>query len=197
MKNYSLDTLPSYMFQNGINHSAVRIIKTFLNSSPQTRTNNLEPDNSFDEATKTALADFQRNKGLNANGTMDVKTWLAIGAEMNPVQIKLAGMWDRTAQNLLLMGHRLKFPFKKTNSDNPSGISGSVETKSSLGNTVPPNKFTFSVFVAAFAPFNWFGPLNLSKGDGNDRRFELNPRASYRLQAESKMTASPGDHSFP
>ncbi len=127
---------------------------------------------------------------------MDVKTWLAIGAEMNPVQIHLAGMWDQTAQNLLLIGHRLKFPSKKPNSDNPSGISGSVRTKSLIANAAEPYKFTFSVYVAAFAPFDWFGPLNLSRGDGKDRQFGFKLSETYRLRAETTMTASPGDHTF-
>ena len=185
------------MFQSGNNHSAVRVIKTFLNSSPKTATNNLKPDNSFDAATNSALAEFQKNKGLNPTGGMDVKTWLAIGAEMNPVQIHLAGMWDRTARDLLQMGYRLKFPFKKRNSDNPSGITGFVQTKSLLTNAAEPYKFTFSVFVVAFAPFDWFGPLNLSRGDGKDRRFGFKLSESYRLRAETTMTASLGSNTFP
>lgn len=182
------------MFQTGNNHPAVRIVKTFLNSSPKTPTDNLKPDNTFDAATKAALADFQRSKGLNPSGILDFKTWLVIGAEMNPVQIELAAMWDRTARDLLRIGYRSKFPLRKKN---PSGIGGAVETNAPVNNQSATADFTFRVFVTAFAPFDWFGPLNLSMGDGKDRRFAPNPFKSYRLQAESRMTASPGHHTFP
>ena len=110
--NNAPKNLQSYMFQDGNSHSAVGVVKTFLNSSPKTPVDNLKPDNSFDADAKKSLANFQKNKGLNPTGTMDFKTWLAIGAEMNPVQINLASREDRTVRDLLQMGYRSKLPLK-------------------------------------------------------------------------------------
>ena len=191
--------LQSYMFRDGNTHPAVSVVKTFLNSSPKTSVDNLKTDNMFDGETKKSLANFQRNVGLSPTGIMDIKTWLAIGAEMNPVQINIVSMSDQTVRDLLQMGYRLKFPpIKKVNSNNPSGISGFVQKKSlSISGESVTGDFIFSVYVTVFAPFNWFGPLNLSRGDGNARRFGFDRFATYRLRAESKMTASPGNHTFP
>lgn len=192
-----LKNLKSYMFQNGHNHFAVKVIKTFLNSNQRTSITNLKPDNSFDANTEKALADFQKSKSLIPTGRMDIKTWLAIGAEMNLIQINLVSMSDQTVRDLLTLGYRSKFPFRNVNPKNPSGISGFVKKKSlNLGNNITGD-FSFRVFVAVFAPFDWFGPLKASKGDGNSRRFGNDPFDSYRLQAESKMTASPGNHTYP
>lgn len=49
-------------------------------------------------------------------------------------------------------------------------------------------EFTFSLYVRAFAPYHWFGPLNIAMGDG--RGFSTNPNASYRVQAYTEVTAT-------
>lgn len=185
------------MFQSGDTHSAVNIIKSFLNTSSRTAITNLKSDNKFDDETKKSLAEFQRNKGLNATGEMNLKTWLAIGAEMDPITIDLISMPDHTVRDLLQMGYRSKFPFKKINSNNPSGIDGSVQTESAGFPVLPPDSnFSFRLFVAIFAPFDLFGPLNLSKGDTKNRRFGFDPFETYRLRATSTVYASPGKHTY-
>ena len=198
MQPNDLIKLKSCMFRTGHNDSAVRIIKTFLNSNRRTSTVSLKPNNLFDAETAKALADFQKSKNLNPTGAMNVKTWLAIGAEMNPIQIKVVSAANQTVRDLLTLGYRSKFPFNKVNPQNPTGITGFVHKKGpSPGNRSFSGDFSFRVFVTVFAPFDWFGPLNLSQGDGNNRRFGHNLRASYRLQAISKMIASPGNHKYP
>ena len=98
------------------------------------------------------------------------------------------------------MGYRSKFPFKKVESEESSGagISGFVQKKAlNFSNQPVTGDFSFTVYVVVFAPFDWFGPLNLSRGDGKSRRFGYSLAETYRLRAESKMTASPGNHKYP
>ena len=131
---------------------------------------------------------------------MDLKTWFAIGAEMDPISINLASMSDQTVRDLLQIGYRSKFPFPKMSSQGTSGsgFSGFVQNQSSLSeNKAIVEDFSFTVYVTAFAPFNRFGPMNASRGDGNDRRFGYNLLETYRLRAESKMIAAPGTHKYP
>jgi RHS repeat-associated protein len=47
-------------------------------------------------------------------------------------------------------------------------------------------EFAVSVYVRAFAPFAWFGPGNIAKGD--NRGFSTDLNASYRIQATSEVT---------
>lgn len=183
------------MFQTGSEHSAVGIVKKFLNSSPNVPTAGLRINNSFDEETKKALADFQKNKGLSPTGRMNLSTWFAIGAEMNPISIDIASVNDSTVRDLLQMGYGSKFPFTKVNSNNLSHPLIHTNSSSPFA-LVGGYNFTFRVFVNVFAPFDWFGPLNWSKGDGANRRFGIDPYASYRLQSFSTVIARPGDNIY-
>jgi RHS repeat-associated protein len=56
-------------------------------------------------------------------------------------------------------------------------------------------EFTFSVYVRAFAPFAWFGPGNVARGD--NRGFSTDPAATYRIQAYSEVTAADDGRYFP
>ncbi len=159
------------MFGEESRHPAVKIVKSFLNASSKTPVNNLKTNDSFDSAARESLANFQKSKDLSPTGLMDLKTWFAIGAEMNPIQIKEIWVADRTAGDLLLLGYRSKLPFFGKNPNNPLGLNGKVQTKSPIGVYSAENNFTFTVYVTAFAPFDWFGPLNASRGDGKVRRF--------------------------
>ncbi len=53
-------------------------------------------------------------------------------------------------------------------------------------------EYTFSVYVRAFAPFEWFGPGDTARGD--NRGFSTDPNASYRTQAFSEVRAGSGDY---
>lgn len=66
----------------------------------------------------------------------------------------------------------------------PTGL----QAGSSLG-------FSFSVYVRAFAPYKWFGPGNVARGD--DRGFSTAPGASYRIQASTEMIARNDGISHP
>ncbi len=196
--NTNTPEIQLYMFQDGSRHGAVKVLSSFLNSHSSVSVSNLKKDDSFDKNTESALKSFQKHKNLIPTGRMDLKTWLAIGAEMDPISINVVSINDQTLRDLLQMGYRSRFPFKKFSARSQNGFSGNVtktttnfDTKSATGD------FSFTVYVAAFAPFNRFGPLNLSRGDGNARRFGFDPLKTYRLRAESKMVASPGSHSYP
>lgn len=56
-------------------------------------------------------------------------------------------------------------------------------------------EFNFSVYVRAFAPFEWFGPGNVARGD--NRGFSTDVGASYRIQASSEVTAANDGRYFP
>lgn len=188
----SLNALQIYMFENGSRHSAVRTIKNFLNRCPRVSIDNLKSDDVFDAETQKALIEFQQYKRLAPTGKMDLKTWIAVGSEMDPVSVNVVSMSDANVRALLQLGQRSKFPVRR----NAASLSGAVVQSASLTSALSNNRsFTYRVFVSAFAPFDYFGPLGWSKGDGANRRFGLNPRASYRLQATSTITPSPtGDN---
>jgi RHS repeat-associated protein len=44
-------------------------------------------------------------------------------------------------------------------------------------------KFPITIFVRAFAPFDWFGPGNIARGDGNNRPFSTNSDVGSRISA--------------
>lgn len=111
MSTQSLATLQTYMFGDESRHPAVKIVKSFLNSSSKTPVSNLKTNDSFDYAARESLANFQKSKDLKPTGRMDLKTWFAVGAEMNPIQIKEIWMTDQVAGDLLLLGYRAKLPF--------------------------------------------------------------------------------------
>ncbi len=182
------------MFQSGNNHKAVNSVKAFLNSHNSVSINNLRFDNSFDKNTQNALASFQKFKNLSPTGRMNLKTWLAIGAEMDPISINVISMSDKTLRDLLQAGYRSRFPFKKFSSNNAN--SSAIHTSSSSFFS-SQYSFTYTVYVSVFAPFDWFGPLGWSKGDGDKRPFGMDRKATYRLRAESTRIASPGHHTFP
>lgn len=56
-------------------------------------------------------------------------------------------------------------------------------------------EFTFSVYVRAFAPFRWFGPGRIARGD--DRGFSTDPNSSYRIQGYSEITATGDGSDYP
>ena len=47
--------------------------------------------------------------------------------------------------------------------------------------------FSFSLHVRAFAPFDWFGPGRITKGD--NRGFSTDPDATYRISSFTNITA--------
>lgn len=47
--------------------------------------------------------------------------------------------------------------------------------------------FSFSLHVRAFAPFAWFGPGRIAKGD--NRGFSTDPDATYRISSRTQITA--------
>jgi Putative peptidoglycan binding domain len=147
---------------------------------------NLTKDNSFDKNTESAVKSFQKHKNLIPNGRMDLKTWLAIGAEMDPISINVISIFDETLRDLLQMGYRSKFPFKKHSASN------SFIATSSSNFSGSQNSFAYRCILSVFAPFDWFGPLGWSKGDGVNRKFGYNPESSYRLQAVSNRISGAG-----
>ncbi len=56
-------------------------------------------------------------------------------------------------------------------------------------------EFTFSVYVRSFAPYQWFGPGNVARGD--NRGFSTDPNKTYRIQAFSRVTAADDGRYFP
>ncbi len=186
-----LNNLQSYMFREGSIHSAVKVVKTLINAYSK----NADKDNFFDSKLKKALTDFQQSKSLQPTGILNLKTWLAIGAEMDPITINIVSMSDPMLRDLLLSGYRSKFPFKKFSSNNSFATPIHISSTSSIFET-KSYEFTFRLFVSVFAPFDWFGPLNLSRGDSASRRFTFDPKASYRLQSFSTITATPGTRTY-
>jgi peptidoglycan hydrolase-like protein with peptidoglycan-binding domain len=191
MLNFNTLEIQSYMFQNGSKHNAVKILSSFLNSHSGVPVFNLTEDNTFDKNTESAVKSFQKHKNLIPTGRMDLKTWLAVGADMDPISINVISIFDETLRDLLQTGYRSKFPFKKY-----SASKASITTTSS-SSFLGSYSFTYRVFVSVFAHFDWFGPLGWSKGDGKDRKFGYNPEDNYRLQSFSNRIASPGKHKFP
>ena len=110
----TLNLLRSYSFGVGGSHNVVRTIKTFLNSHPAVKVSDLKQDTLFDSKTQTALAQFQRLKGLKPTGVTDLKTWLAIGAEMNPISIQAASMGNQRLRDLLGLGYVSKHAHRKS-----------------------------------------------------------------------------------
>jgi|CXWL01.1.fsa_nt_gi RHS repeat-associated protein len=55
-------------------------------------------------------------------------------------------------------------------------------------------EFTFSLYVRAFAPFEWFGPGNIARGD--NRGFSTSAKDSYRISASSRITMSDGPYQY-
>ncbi len=186
--------LPKYMFRRGINHNTVGTLKNFLNNRSGISISDLK-NNSFDEQTSTALATFQQSKNLLPTGAMDLKTWLAIGKEMDPITISLVSMSDPILRDLLSMGYRSRFPFKKFSSNNsfkkPIKVTSAQMFAAGAG---AEYSFTFRLFVSVFAPFEWFGPLNWAKGDGVNRKFSINPKDTYRLRSFSTIVARSGTY---
>ncbi|MBX3297684.1 MAG: hypothetical protein KF762_18445 [Acidobacteria bacterium] len=51
----------------------------------------------------------------------------------------------------------------------------------------PTGEFPISIVVRVFAPFEWFGPGRIARGDGSDRRFSARPDESrYRIAARTQ-----------
>lgn len=194
MNNKILTKLkPSLLGLGDATHNVV-LLKTFLKSHPNIPTGDLQINNSYDKATQDAVAYVQRNKGLTPTGRMDPDTWMALGTESNPIQIKGLFASDRTIQSLMGAGYLLKRPPVRKAKENNSVIRTSSAQQTGASDYW--YNFTFRVFVTVFAPFDWFGPLSLSAGDKGDRGFGTDPDASYRLQCFSTVTAAPGDRKY-
>lgn len=194
MNTNALNLLRSYMFRVGNKHNAIRNIKSFLNSHHRVPIFDLKNDLIFDAKMQTALAQFQKSKNLLTTGRMDLRTWSAVGESMHPAQINIVTAHDTTLRHLLTFGKKLNQPPKTAASNNAF-----VGTKASVfGNrTVGFPKFPIKFFLSAFAPFDWFGPFNLAKGDGKDRRFSTNPKEGYRIRGESRITAVDDGTEYP
>lgn len=184
---------PSLLGLGDATHNVV-LLKTFLKLHPNIPTGNLKINNLYDKATQNAVAYVQKNKGLIPTGRMDPDTWMALGTESNPIQIRGLFASDQTIQTLMGAGYLLKHPrIRKAKKNKP--IIQTSSTKQPGASDYWYN-FTFRVFVTVFAPFDWFGPLSLSAGDGKERSFGTKPAASYRLQCFSTITAMPGDRTY-
>ncbi len=176
------------------NTPTVVLLKTFLKTHPNIPTANLQINNSYDKATQDAVAYVQRNKGLIPTGRMDPDTWMALGTESNPVQIKGLFASNRTVQSLMGAGYLLKHPTARKVKENNSVIQTSSTKQPGADDYWYDSKFR--LFVTVFAPFDWFGPLSLSAGDKGDRGFGTDPDASYRLQCSSTLIAAPGKRTY-
>ena len=196
MNSRAIEKLNSYMFGIGDVHQSINLLKRALRFDSRIPTDDIEINNLFDKNTQIAVALFQKGKELTLTGRMDFMTWLALGSELNPMQIKGLFASDVTLQNLLGLGYVFRHPYRNTVSNN--FLNNAVIHTNSSGLAAQPNgfNFTFRVFVTVFAPFDWFGPFNLSKGDGADRRFGIKQAASYRLQCSSTITAASGDKTY-
>lgn len=183
------------MLKFGDNSPAVGLLKTFLDLHPRIPTAKLQLNNLFDKETRSAVAYVQKHKGLPPTGRMNFETWLALGTESNPIQIKSLFASDRTLQDLLGFGYLLKQPYISRIAQNNNSV---ITTRSANPAAMPAGdwSFTYRLFVSVFAPFDWFGPFNLSAGDKSSRRFGTDPNASYRLQCFSTITAMAGDGTY-
>lgn len=93
----------NYMFKLGDNNPAIREVKKFLQSQPRVNCN-LKLDNALDSSTQSALANFQKYKGLKIqDGSFTFETYTAIGNSMLPVQREIATSNDLHF-NILLAG---------------------------------------------------------------------------------------------
>lgn len=182
------------MLRDGSNHIAVRALKTFLNGSPKTQISNLPLNNLFDAQTGAALAEFQKNNGLIATGRMDFKTWRTIGAELHPMQIRNISTHDSMLRDLPQLDQKSRRNVRHPNSNN-AFVSNKFSNSGRRVLGFPA--FKFRLYVSTFAPFQWFGPLNLSEGDGVNRRFNADPRDTYRIRGESVVTAVDDGTKFP
>ncbi|MGE3467243.1 MAG: RHS repeat-associated core domain-containing protein [Pyrinomonadaceae bacterium] len=50
----------------------------------------------------------------------------------------------------------------------------------------PNGEFPITIHVRAFAPFNWFGPGGIARGDGSNRPFSTSARHTSRIRAETR-----------
>jgi hypothetical protein len=196
MNSQALTKLKPYIFGLGDTNSAVGLLKTALKLHPNIPTANFQSNNTFDKNTQTAVAYVQKTKGLTPTGRMDFYTWLALGSEMSPIQIKSLFASDITLQNMLGLGYVMKHPERSTVSNNLMSNAVIHTSSSNYGSLDKWYDFTFLVYVTVFAPFNWFGPLDLSAGDGTNRPFGYDQNASYRLQCFSTVIAKPGDRDY-
>lgn len=190
----ALNLLRSYMFRVGSNHNAVRTVKLFLNAHHKVPIFDLKSDSVFDAKTQTALTQFQKSKNLLTTGRMDLRTWSAIGAEMHGAQINIISVGDPTLRHLLTFGSKTNQPAKTAPSNN-AFVRNKASALGSQRAGFP--KFPIIFYLSAFAPFDWFGPFNLAKGDGNNRRFGTNPKDGYRIRGVSEMTAVDDGTEYP
>ena len=125
MKNYSF-----YMFDVGDCHSAVTIIRQFLNAHPQVSQSNLPLTNAFDWQTSTALAEYQRHKSLSIkNGAMNFETYLAMGRDMGAAEIrKIAGLNPTFVTLLTTPANQIDVQAIVDNTVYVSGRGGEAET---------------------------------------------------------------------
>ena len=93
--------LQPFMFTVGIRHTAVRIVKEFLNTHPRVPVFNLLLDDNFDLRTQSALAAYQNIKRLPVtDGTMDAETWAAVGTDLNPAKAQIVLVQQPLLRNL-------------------------------------------------------------------------------------------------
>jgi hypothetical protein len=107
MNTNALAKLASCIIGLGDTTHTVGLLKTFLKIHPNIPTGNLQINNSYDKATQDAIAFVQRNKGLIPTGRMDPDTWMALGTESNPIQIR--GLFCRRPNNSKFDGSRIPF----------------------------------------------------------------------------------------
>jgi len=126
---------------------------------------------------------------------MDFKTWAAIGKEMHMVRIKQLSLHEPILRDLLMAGHSSNYPKKRKSSANTSFMRSKGAFGKNLTAAFP--KFKFRFFLSVFAPYEWFGPFNLAKGDGKDRKFGVNPLSKYRIRGESILYAVDDGTEYP
>ena len=188
----TLTSLHSYMFRVGGNHLAVKHVKQFLNSHHEVLVSDLKQNNIFCSKTSSALAQFQKSQHLIPTGRMDLKTWSAIGKNMHPAQISILSTHNKILRDLLTFGQNKRKASIKASSNNAF-----IRSKSITANRLVFPSFVINLFLSVFAPFDWFGPFNMAKGDGKNRRFGHDIKSSYRIRGQSEILAVNNGSEYP
>ena len=165
-------SLQSYMFRVGSRSFDVNIVKNFLNPHSNVPVFDLVNDCVFDSKTANAVAHFQRLNRLTPTGAMNLATWGKMGARMSRPHIEIINRRNANLGALLAVEHIAR-KRRGRRAQHKSAKPTATNNKATpvQGKQAGFTKFAFSVFVAAFAPFEWFGLFNSAKGDGTDRRF--------------------------
>ena len=184
-------SLQSYMFRVGSRSFDVNIVKTFLNHHSNVPVFDLANNGVFDAKTANAVAHFQRLNQLTPTGAMNLATWGKMGARMSRPQIEIISRRNANLGGLLAVEHIARKRKRRRATNKPAGkptLRNKLLPTSEKGNDF--NGYFYAIYVAAFAPFDWFGHFNSAQGDGANRRFSVDTNKTYRIRAETKMFAA-------